>query len=280
MAYDAGWVEGFRRRLDYAWVMRQPYTSSALFHFVGRAAPADDDRNCETLLKILRSGCISFPPHDKAGHGPRSVTVRPDASLLDEQLISPHITCFADIPAESLGPHVSRYGRFGLSFARAELLKWGARPVAYVPTFKEDWDGIFGRTMLRDLEAIYKGFRAHYAERIDDQAEGISVSLAELLDPAKAPRGMGKIPKDEQQLLRALKRILEMDLLAYIKPFDADLPEDHQDNFYMEREWRLVGQWPFKLEDIVHIHAAPLHRTRIQSEFPALQGRIIDVSWP
>jgi hypothetical protein len=245
--------------------MKQPYTSRELFHFVGRAAPEDDERNCETLLKVLRSRCISFPPHDIAGRGPRRVTFRPGASLLDEQLIAPDITCFADIPAGSLGPHVSRYGRFGLSFARSELMKWGARPVAYVPTFKEDWDGIFGKTMLRNLDATYAGFRAHFDARVDKDAR---------------MRRMGKVPKDERELLVALSSALTMDLLAYLKPFNADLPDDHRDNFYMEREWRLIGQWPFEVEDIQHLHAAPAYRTKIEAEFPALRERIVEVRWP
>ena len=257
--------------------MHQPYTSSELFHFVGHAQPQDDARNCTTLIQILRAGLLSFPPHDKPGRLPRTVTVRPEASLLDEQLISPHITCFADIPAESLGSHVSRYGRFGLSFQRAELIKWGARPVAYVPTFKGDWDGLAGRPLLRDIQAVYKGFRKHFDDRVPPQPKTMPRTMEEIIASKHLYREMGKIPSDEVQLMRGLKSILEMELLAYIKPFNADLPDDHPDNFYMEREWRLLGQWPFDIADIVHVHLAPAFRSAVEAEFPTLADRIVEI---
>lgn len=39
-------------------------------------------------------------------------------------------------------------------------------------------------------------------------------------------------------------------LLCYCKFFDETLPLDHEDNYYMEREWRTIGQVVFADEDV------------------------------
>lgn len=42
--------------------------------------------------------------------------------------------------------------------------------------------------------------------------------------------------------------------MAYIKLFDATLPDDHPDNYYMEREWRSLDNICFSVEDIRTIY--------------------------
>lgn len=130
------------------------YTSSELFHLVGRKNPADHEANYRTLLKVLDSCCISHPPHNKDCSAQR-ITINWDESIFNEKLIVPEITCFCDIPYNSLDIHVQKYGLFGLSFERELLIKYGARPVIYVPLQPSEpmrgWGTIFCEAFLRDL---------------------------------------------------------------------------------------------------------------------------------
>ena len=38
--------------------------------------------------------------------------------------------------------------------------------------------------------------------------------------------------------------LIERELQAFLKFWNVDLPEDHPENFYMEREWRKFGNLP------------------------------------
>lgn len=152
---------------------------------------------------------------------------------------------------------------------RADLMRQGARPVTYFPLFRESVGGsVFSSTRLRDFEATYRGFSKHYDERVPERTP-----MDQMMTPAIANR-MGVTPTTEEGLLRKLKPMIERDFLAFLKPFDADLPEDARDNYYMEREWRLVGQFPFRLEQIQGVYVAGSHRAKIEAEFPTLKDRI------
>ena len=63
-----------------------------------------------------------------------------------------------------------------------------------------------------------------------------------------------------------------------VQPFDSTLPEDHIDNFYMEREWRKLGNVYFKLNpEVVSTICVPTdYVDDLKSEFPAYADRIVD----
>ena len=48
---------------------KNSYTSNELFHLVGHKKPDDDELNYQVLCKVLRSGCVSRPPHGSSVHG-------------------------------------------------------------------------------------------------------------------------------------------------------------------------------------------------------------------
>ena len=58
-----------------------------------------------------------------------------------------------------------------------------------------------------------------------------------------------------------------------MKFFDESLPEEHRENFYMEREWRVAGFVTFELCDIQRVYVARGYRDRIELEFPGLTVR-------
>lgn len=201
------------------------YTSDNLAHFVGLAHPLNHEANYGTLLKILRSGWVTHPPHD-AGWGLTQFRRDLTQSLANERLIDPNVTCYADIPEDHLGIHLSKYGLFGLSFPRSLLVRYGARPVMYFPLSATDSASPYGRSALKDIEAVYRAFVKLVVDRTDGQL---------------GPRLVGSEPEDQAQATLEVAKTLEREFLAFLKPFNADLAIETFDNFYLEREWRKYG---------------------------------------
>lgn len=64
-------------------------------------------------------------------------------------------------------------------------------------------------------------------------------------------------------------------LMAYVKLYDATLPENHIDNYYMEREWRSLNNISFSLNDIKTIYLPNTSfKERFLREFPEYVGCI------
>jgi Putative abortive phage resistance protein AbiGi, antitoxin len=239
------------------------YTSTELFHFVGRRDPSDDRANYENLLKILAASCVSHPPHDN-NWGQVSYTINWDRSLEKEELIVPTVTCYADIPFDSLSVHVAKYGKFGLSFPRDLLIPYGARPVMYIPTRNDDWRSIHGTTLIRDLEAVYKGFYTY----VKSKSSSFDTTTS---------RGLGAKPSNEADAADAILSVFAKDFLAFVKPFNSHLGQNHPANYYMEREWRKHGNLKFDPSDVAKIVVAKAYLSRLEREYPEYLGKVIGI---
>lgn len=240
-----------------------PYTSDNLFHLVGFKHPGDHINNYETLNKILNDKCVSYSCKVK-GWGETSYVINWNKSLLDEGLIFPKMTCYADIPFSSLDIHVKKYGKFGVSFKREYLIKFGARPVMYVPLSDNHWGSPFGEKLLLNIEAIYKGFHEHVAVKNEPLIE-------------KKGRFIGDSPQNEIQAIDQIDKIVAKDFLAFIKPFNSHLDSTHPDNFYMEREWRKLGNLVFNPDDVVKIIVAKGFESQLAKAFPHYKSKIIEI---
>jgi hypothetical protein len=150
--------------------------SDDFFHLVGNLRPGQHEQNYGTLKLILDEQRIRFN-EVVPGETRTSVRVIPDRSLASEKLIVPTCTCYCDIPLSNLSFHAKKYGRFGLSFHRDFLIQRGARPVMYVPMRADDRSSVRGRTLLNDIEAIYKAFRSKLADPV--RSEGTSTRSCE-----------------------------------------------------------------------------------------------------
>jgi len=177
----------------------------------------------------------------------------------------PTVTCFADIPEKSLPIHLEKYGLFGIGFRRDFLIRQGARPVTYVPMFSNEWmHAIGGRYMLEDIAAIHQGFDHYFVEKNAETGKPMSRQIRE-------------VPRTEEQVLRAVKTVFELYFLVFLKPFNSELPADHIDNYYMEREWRKYGYLKFNLAEIAHVWVARGSRHAIESGYPDLSDRITEI---
>lgn len=243
--------------------MHIPYTSKELFHFVGHNHPLDDASNFRILKKILSDACVSYPPFD-ADWGAVSYTINWEESLLSENLIVPTVTCYADIPWDSLGLHIRKYGKFGLSFRKDKLIQFGARPVTYIPTRADDVLGIGGATLLRDVEAVFKGYNALVSSQLPESDEPYS-------------RGLGSAPRTRDEAIELMEAIVEKYFLSFLKPFNSELDVDDPENFYMEREWRKYGKLMFSPEDVVAVVVANGFGPLMTEAFPKYAHKIIEI---
>lgn len=241
--------------------MESQYTSDELFHFVGHSSPDNDNANYGILKEVLKCGCISPPPHD-GSTGKVGLTINWDNRLETGQLIVPNVTCYADIPFEALSVHTDKYGKFGIALPRRLLTECGARPVMYIPMWRDDWRQLInGRNLLRDIESTFKGFK----EQVVDKQEKLK------------SRRIDKTPDSPEEAIYAVYDILRVHFLSFIKPFNAEVPLNHHHNFYMEREWRKYGNMDFEASQVSKLVVAKGFGDRTVEDFPAYADRVFEI---
>jgi hypothetical protein len=191
------------------------------------------------------------------------LTYNLDGNIFSEELIVPSVTCFCDIPYDALGIHIQKYGSFGLSFPREFLIKYGARPVIYFPMQPSDphggWGTIHCETALNDLEQIWRGFR----EQLVDSIAADSWT-----------RSLGEKPKTQNDAIKAMDDAFTQQFLAFIKPFNSELPDNDPNNFYLEREWRRYGNLRFQPNDVSRVLTERSYVDRLKYERPVYANKV------
>jgi hypothetical protein len=235
------------------------FISNELFHFVGRSNPKNHEINYLKLKKVIESGGISHPPHDP-GYGATQIQVNTSKALVSEELIIPTVTCYCDIPFESLDLHLQKYGHFGIAFSKDFVIKEGARPAIYIPLHPSNWGSPYGLSLLNDIESVYKGYRTQILSTVDSTNE--------------KGRYIGAEPTSLQEAIIALDSVLSKDFIAFIKPFDSQLPDDHPNYYYAEREWRKYGNLIFEPSKVTRIVVDRSYLKRARMELPAYVDKI------
>ena len=67
---------------------------------------------------------------------------------------------------------------------------------------------------------------------------------------------------------------LTLNLLSYVKFFDANKSDDDEENFYMEREWRSPYYIHFEIEDIQRIILPNSYSKKFRHDVPEFVGQI------
>ena len=75
----------------------------------------------------------------------------------------------------------------------------------------------------------------------------------------------------------ALQSDLDELVFGRIKFFTSGLPDDHEKNYYMEREWRLPDGLGFTLADVARIILPRPYVHRFHQDMPDYSGRIEEV---
>jgi len=284
-------------------VEMQRYVSSELSHFVGRGKA--EEEQYKLLLDILRTGWLTYAPHDPTQ--PRTASLDFSRPISKDEVIKYQVVCFCDIPDTDLAIHVKKYGRFGLAFKKDFLIARGACPVFYVANETPvPASQIFKQVDFLDriIAAREKGYvdRALYFDTSVRAILDLLAALDELCcdDGDRYFKGfpasdfkprfaqlMGLSPEHMSAVETALKgnqqalstvRILTDFLLNYVftfmKCFDAKRSFEDEANYYMEREWRIGANVQFALSDVARVFFPPSYAERFRADMPSYMGQI------
>lgn len=232
----------------------QRYISKELFHFVGRGF--EQDHQFQLLLKILGEGWITHPPHNPNISG--NLHINTSTQIGNNEMYTPEIVCFSDIPIQDIRIHINKYSAFGLSFSKQFIASKGGVPVHYVPqngAVRELYETVSTADYFNRMLAEYREvFRIFW-------------DLARQVDPQPGVSGLFKRVID-------LQRFFDFHIFSYFKFFDHMLDDDHEDNYYFEREWRVVDNVQFSLSDIKTILMPTRFSERFREKYPQYSGQV------
>jgi hypothetical protein len=255
----------------------QRYVSKELTHFVGRGM-SDEAAQYVLLIRILSGGWLSHAPHDPDIVG--NIGVNKGATLSSNELYAPQVICFCDIPLDDLEIHTKKYSQFGIAFSKAWLVTRGATPVFYVAR-----DALVSNVFMAGLEdapELPEDFPA-YLERIRASRKGIGLLFDETNERAERimqPLGqiIARLPRPEGRRelsdLGSVFQFLSFVVFGNLKFFDCNLDDSDNENYYMEREWRVLGHLKFALDDVVRILLPKDFGPRLRKDLPSYGGQV------
>lgn len=248
--------------------MRQRYVSQELIHFVGRGL--SEKEQYALLIKILSSGWLTHAPHDPevSGH----LTVNTAARFSKNEMYYPQITSFSDIPIGELDIHIQKYSRFGLSFLKSFLVQHGANPVFYIA--KNATTRFSPSTGRREIEGQDDRRAAERPAHQISLAEHFDQTIREYHDLFQQLRDAQSELTGPLKRLFPIKEFLDDHIFSFLKFFDESKPETDPENYYMEREWRILGNVHFTLNDIRRIILPEPYASRLREDLPKYVGQI------
>jgi hypothetical protein len=251
-------------------VTLQRYIADELTHLTGRGQEPEDAY--AALVSILTSGTLRHSgeavPHGTFPDNPLGggFLTSPDADLIGHEMFKADMVCFCDIPVPDLALHARKYSPFGLAFRKSFLLEKGVRPVFYVASntraTSEAGTGSLGEVFeddMRRFHAVFRMVRDLSAPPPGEHRSGMSLEEAD---------------RDLFSLSMRVPANLTSRVLSYLKFFDADLPPDHERNYYMEREWRITGGVSFSLGDVIRVLLPEEYAARLREDVPDYHGQV------
>ncbi len=264
------------------------YTSNLLCHFVGRSRKTDDER-FELLVKIIKGKQLvaNLSDPDRVESWFQSGY---KCEHVGEVFGKCDCVCFCDIPNDSLAIHVNKYSKFGMGFEKTFIAEQGAHPVMYIPNnypIIERGDGPntgksctprkpeeyftyllqLSVNLLPLMEIGYCGINLREQEK-RLKVGGFGDFLELFNDEVRETFFESKYHPMLYSILQGISN-----QMAYVKLYDATLPDSHPENYYMEREWRSLNNITFSLGDIKTIYLpSDEYQERFIQEFPGYNG--------
>lgn len=256
----------------------QRYVSPELTHFVGRGLPEDEQYS--RVVKILKTGWLTHRPHNPDVSGNLEIIV--GARISNNEMYNAQVVCFCDIPVHDLDIHVRKYSRFGLAFLKTFLAPKGANPVFYIA--KNSAVGVLpGRDDAQRLLAAINRRLAGGPESLVDmipRSDFFDMMIGEYHDLfGRLDRlivqhhGDPGVPEDSLRLMD-LQRFFGFQVFSFVKFFDDAKSDEDPENFYMEREWRIIGNLKFNLGDVRRVLLPETYARRLRDDVPSYVGQI------
>ena len=85
---------------------------------------------------------------------------------------------------------------------------------------------------------------------------------------------MHKLLREMRPDLMQLMHFFNFHVFSLMKFFDQSLPHEHRDNFYMEREWRLIGNLQFRLDDVYRVILPTSFAKKFRADLPEYCGQL------
>jgi len=76
------------------------------------------------------------------------------------------------------------------------------------------------------------------------------------------------------QQLAQLKHFLDFYIFSFLKFFNHNLSDEHKENYYFEREWRVVGRIQFNMEDVRRVLIPKRYSRRFRDDCPNYCGQV------
>ena len=225
----------------------QRYVSEELTHLVGFRLKENEHAQYCLLKKILddKKLCPSGNCAIKTGFFYNS-----DKDVIDNEMLDSIGISFSDIPIGDLDIHIEKYGKCGLSFKKSFIAAQGGKPVHYIPT-KGNNSGELNSEYFRRL-----------ISNLEDML-GLIWSLIPQYGKLSMINNFDEI-----------RNFINYELLGHLKFYDLELSSENEKNYYLEREWRVLGQVNFKLSDIERIYIPREFAESFREDFPEYYGQI------
>lgn len=217
--------------------------------------------NSISCAKYYQRDGLLTPPH-KPNIG-RNLKVDPGVSISTNEMYSPQITCFADIPVSELSLHIEKYSPIGLSFSKDFIAQAGGAPVHYLPI---DSKVIIFKDC--DKKVVRRG---QYFDKMIQEYHNLFSIFMKLAQNANPRLGVSGLFKRGIEL----RRFFDVHIFNYIKFFDHRKTDDDPENFYFEREWRIVGNVRFAMDDLKTAFFPRCYSNDFREAFPQYTGQVI-----
>ncbi len=243
---------------------QQRYISNELTHFVGKGTTCEEQY--QLLLKILKEGKLIHWRNELIkirGVPGTTMEFNPKAKVSENEMFNPGMICFCDIPIGDLNIHIRKYSPFGLSFAKHFIVQHGGSPVYYIS----------GKTPI--IHSMFANVCNNKGELFDKIVPELYKHFANIGIPSRSETESSEV----QQKVSFLS-FLALHIFGYLKCFDHELQEDQEDNYYFEREWRIIGDLTFTISDIKRIFISQDYASRFSKDVPQYHGQLTFADLP
>ncbi len=112
--------------------------------------------------------------------------------------------------------------------------------------------------------------RSDYFDKMVGEYHDLFERLGRLIVQPDSDPG---VPEDYHRLMD-LQRFLGFQVFSFVKFFDDAKSDEDPENFYMEREWRIIGNLKFNLGDVRRVLLPESYARRLRDDVPSYVSQI------